>query len=325
MQSIRRGQWGTALSRNNRLALVALIAAAVFVSQIPVSMQGPWTTPPSSSGKARVPSTAADALGVGCSGVSPTAASCTGGLYAGPIKATTLFTVVTTTSTGTQNNFNPGIVGNTIVRCNNASLLTITGFPAGTSGQLLLLQGLNATVALAHNSGSSSAGNKLANIATSGNTPFTAGGSALYVYDATDQGWRLVTHEQGSIIAPAFAAGDYTGQTTMTWTVASGDVGLVGYLLRGRTMTLFFRVSTTTVGGTPTGALILGNGLFGGFTGTGNALANTYTFLNNGVVGNGFARAGSVGVNLFLSLAGTAWAASTDNTYIEGQITFDVT
>jgi hypothetical protein len=148
-------------------------------------------------------------------------------LTGNPSSAT--WTTVTTTSTGTQNDFAPGLVGNTIVRCNNATLLTITGLAAGYDGQHVKFESIGAgQVDFPHQSASSSAANRQINFATLGNTSLAAGsGVAEYVYDATTARWRLTSHDQGAWIAftPAFVG------PGATYTTQQGF-----YLLRGRTV-----------------------------------------------------------------------------------------
>jgi hypothetical protein len=130
-------------------------------------------------------------------------ADTTTSLVLAPNPSSTTWTTITTTSTGTQNDFAPGLVGNTIVRCNNATLLTITGLAAGYDGQLVKFISVGAgQVDFPHQSASSAAANRQINVATSGNTSLAAGsGIAEYAYDATTARWRLTTHEQGAWIA----------------------------------------------------------------------------------------------------------------------------
>lgn len=155
--------------------------------------------------------------------------------------------VIATTAVGTQNNFNPGIAGLlTVVRCANASLLTITGFPAGFNGQQILLYADVAQVDLSHADAGSTAGNKLANIVTSGKTSLALGGSAWFVYSTTAAVWRLLNHEQGAWIAftPTWVG-------SVTQPVIGNGVFLGRYLLRGKTVWMDLHLipgSTTTFG-----------------------------------------------------------------------------
>ncbi len=156
----------------------------------------------------------------------------------------------TITSTGSQNNLaiNTGI---SQLRLNNATDLTITGFAAGSPGQRIDLISVGAgNVFLAPQSGSSTAANQIINYVTVGNTPLAAGtGTASIEYDGTTARWRLIAHDQGAWLTPAYASGDYTALASMTWTVDSGDVTNYSYWLKGRTLTLSMVFATTTVGG----------------------------------------------------------------------------
>lgn len=163
-------------------------------------------------------------------------------ITSGTLAAARATTVLTTTSTGSQNDFNPGTMTGPIVllRCNNASLLTLTGIVAGVDGQLLFVESIGAgQVDLTPQSGSSSAANRLINLAAVGNTSLAAGsGTALYQYDATTARWRLITHDQGAWIS-------YGGTSTFTgW--SSRTTSNVYYKLSGRSLALNFYVDGTS-------------------------------------------------------------------------------
>jgi hypothetical protein len=191
--------------------------------------------------------------------------------------------VITTTSTGTQNDFAPGLIGNTVVRCNNATLLTINGFSGGYDGQRIVLVSVGAgQVDLAPQNTSSVAANRLINFAgssgTLASTSLAAGsGTAEFVYDATTARWRMAAHEQGAWITATFAAGNFTANGSMTWTVDSGDVTTMAYYLRGRTLHVMWQLLTTTIGGTVNTQLLIGNGAYGGFTWAKTMIANGLT------------------------------------------------
>lgn len=161
-------------------------------------------------------------------------------------------TIQTTTLTGTQNNFAATAARRLIVYCNNASALTITGIAAGTDGDDITFVSIGAgTVSFSHQAAGSTAANRLINLVTSAPTPLAAGvGTARYVYDGTATRWRLVAHEQGAAITPAFSAGDYT-QDSGTWTVASGNVSLHNYYLKGRQLFVKLKIDSSTVASTP--------------------------------------------------------------------------
>jgi hypothetical protein len=85
--------------------------------------------------------------------------------------------VITTTSTGSQNDFDPGLsFGDIQIRCNNATDLTLTGLKAGYNGQKITFVSIGAgNVLFSHQSGSSTAGNRFINTVTVGVTPLAAG------------------------------------------------------------------------------------------------------------------------------------------------------
>ena len=49
--------------------------------------------------------------------------------------------------------------------------------------------------------------------------------------------------------AVTFNAADFTGNGTMTWTVAAGDVTTFRYAIQGKVMTVWLRLVSSTVGG----------------------------------------------------------------------------
>lgn len=154
-------------------------------------------------------------------------------------------TVVSNSSTGTQNNWAPGLSGDTAIFWSGGSSLTVTGFAGGVSGQRIVFVNTGLQVAaFSHNSGSSSAGNKLGNHATTLDTSAAAGGVLTYQYDGAI--WQLVTHQQGAAIT-----------YTTTW-ANSGTANAIGngtlsasYFLSGRRLTYLISLtwgSTTTSG-----------------------------------------------------------------------------
>lgn len=156
----------------------------------------------------------------------------------------------TITSTGTQNDVSFSDAG--VLRCNNASDLTITGFAAGQAGQRLTVVSVGAgQVYFAHQNSGSVANNRFINWLSTGNTPLAAGkGTATFEYDATALRWRLVAHTQGAPISQPYSAGDFTGSGAMTWGVGSGDVGTYTYYITGRLLHFSVEFGPTTVGGT---------------------------------------------------------------------------
>jgi hypothetical protein len=209
--------------------------------------------------------------------------------------------------------------GVTELRCNNASLLTLSGFAAGTDGQRVDVVSVGAgQVDLAHQNVGSVAANRLLNYATSGNTSLAAGsGTATYEYDITTARWRLIGHEQGAWITPAYAAGNFTGTGSMTWTVDAGDVAVFSYRLSGRKLDVLLNLQTTSVGGTPSSQLQAA--IPGGFTAAVAITNLPYTRNDNGV-GNGFAiyqvSLNGALIRFFTDFGGSNWTAATNTTYI---------
>lgn len=229
----------------------------------------------------------------------------------------------TITSTGTQDNVSINDCG--MVRLNNASDLTITGFAAGQPGQLLTLYSVGAgNVYLAPENTGSSEANRLITFLQVGNTPLAAGkGLATLQYDGTSARWRLLTHEQGAAISQPYSAGDFTASGTMTWTVASGDVGGYSYYIRGRTLFFTAQFDTTSVTAPLSTQLR--------FTVPGNFVINQATqgfafVIDNGTFTTGRWYSGGAGV-LYITVektSGANWQASVNTTYMAMEGFFEV-
>jgi hypothetical protein len=130
-------------------------------------------------------------------------------LNAGTVPVARLGAGVTTriasTTTSNQDNWAPGIAGNTYLAWSGAGDIIVTGFSSTgvTTGMMLTIRNASGSnvMFLVHNSGSSSDGNKLFSIVTSVNTPIAPGGVVVYVYDAIANFWVMLSHEQGTTIA----------------------------------------------------------------------------------------------------------------------------
>jgi hypothetical protein len=131
-----------------------------------------------------------------------------------------------------------------------------------------------------------------------------------------------LTAAMGTWTTPSFSAGHYTANGSMTWTVASGDSETYAYTLVGKTMTVAWRIVTTTVGGTPNTELRIA--IPGGFT-SAKKIEATHHYSDNGATGTGIAEVNAGGTTIVLFKAAfAAWSASTDNTFTLGQITFEI-
>lgn len=232
------------------------------------------------------------------------------------------FDYVASTSTGAQNNWAPGINGNSVIFWNGAADAAITGMATGVAGQVVIIVNITTTkiATFAHQSGSSSAGNKFFNMATSGATPIAAQGSVAFAHDGTD--WRLVHHAQGAWITPTFAAGDYTASAG-NWTLTAPDVTTQSYKLEGRQLTIAFALTATTLSTTP-GTVRINNGAFGGFTFTKESYGSLL-FNDAGTAGLGYCAVLVAGTWVQLSKTAGTWSAATDTSSFWSTVTFEVT
>jgi hypothetical protein len=121
---------------------------------------------------------------------------------------------------------------------------------------------------------------------------------------------------------PAFDAGNFSGGGSMTWTVESGDVVTYAYTIVGKTMTLAFSLDTTTVGGTPSDELLIT--IPASKTATKTIYAAAF-ISDDGSRSIGVCRsvASRTTIGVLLASAGN-FTASTDNTIIRGEITFQI-
>jgi hypothetical protein len=231
--------------------------------------------------------------------------------------------IVTTTATGTQNDVS-GLVGDTLLLCNNASGVILTGFAAGYDGQhLLVVSNGAAAVALSHQNVGSAAANRLINIVVSNDTPLAAGkGTAEYVYSRAAARWLMVAAEQGAWIVQTYAAGDYTANAG-TWTVDVSDVVTFAYRLSGRSLTVGFYLNTTSTGAGMGSDLQIK--IPGGFVANQTLEMPTHTGDNNASA-IGLAVIASSGTQIILrKIDSSAWTSSVTNlTYVRGGLTFEV-
>jgi hypothetical protein len=231
---------------------------------------------------------------------------------------------VTFTTTGNIDNLDFSKCA--LIRMNNASDATIRGLVAGYDGQRVAIVSVGAgNVLLAHQNSNSTAANRLVNIATSASTPLAAGkGVANYIYDVSSSRWRLVGHDQGAFITPAFSAGNFAAGGSGTWTVDSADVIDFSYILVGRLMTVVFDVRNTDVGGTPNNTLTIA--LPGSFTATRITLG-IIDYRDAGAsqeIGLALHNASTAIIELTKN-DNSAWTVtSSDNTRVQGGLTVEV-
>lgn len=214
-----------------------------------------------------------------------------------------IVTVVSTTVVGTQSGAWVTLTGDTVIRANNASLLTVAGLPAGYDGQRVWLVSVGAgQVDLQHQSSNEGTlANRLINFATSGTSSLAAGvGTALYTYDGTTSRWRLVAHEQGDFI-------EYGASATVTG-FSAFTAQLARYKLRGRELQFILDIAGTSNATTLTFNLPS--------TFTTNASLTQQQGLVKGLDSGAAANAeysigvGASTVSMFKDAAGTAWTNS---------------
>jgi hypothetical protein len=120
----------------------------------------------------------------------------------------------------------------------------------------------------------------------------------------------------------AFNAGNFTASAG-DWTVAAGDVATLSYTKVGNMMTVKFYIVTSTVSSTPAELRIAVPGSV--TVSTGEAAVNPIRLLDNNTSAIGFAivTAGATYIQIQRGDGG-AFTSSTDQTYVQGQITFAI-
>lgn len=243
-----------------------------------------------------------------------------------PLESLAIASPQTITLTGNQNDV--AVPANCrMLRCNNATLLTITGIAAGTPGQFLAIHAVGvAHVALTPQAAgtASAAANRLINTVTIGVTMLAAGtGVALYQYDGTLTRWKLVHHEQGAPIDVPYNAADFTASSG-SWTVDAGDLLAYNYYLQGRTLFVHLYCATTSVTGTPNTLRV--------------TLPNSYKILNRAALctlmyinatggwtaGGTFDLVTAATVIALWAIYQGTWAASTNLTQLQGSVSMEL-
>lgn len=225
--------------------------------------------------------------------------------------------IQTITATGVVNDLALGAVGT--LRCNNASLLSLTGMTPFADGQVVRIVATNAQVDLYHVDGRSAAANKFTNYFFSGPMSLVAGGSALYQYDGALGRWRILAHDQGGWIAVPYAGTNFTSDAG-SWTVDAGDVSNYRYVTRNRTLTLNYYLQATTIAGAPNALSV--------------HLPSTFTSAMDirapGVMYDGAFRSTFLTVPLNANTIthnrqdGATWTPNTNATFVYGNLTFEM-
>jgi hypothetical protein len=219
----------------------------------------------------------------------------------------------TTTSTGNLDDFDFDDASR--IRANGSSAAVFRGLLAGTAGQTVVITNINtSTVKVAHQDTNSAEANRIICPSTNGQI-IGANGSITLVYDGTTERWRVTAVEPGAAISVAYNSGDYTGNSSITWTVASGDVTTFQYQQRGTLLYVWIEVKTSTVSGSGSSLLVA---IPGGFTCSVVGDVPAYIADNNNF------QIGITGVHSadqtkirFVLASGANWAAATDTTWVK--------
>lgn len=144
---------------------------------------------------------------------------------------------------------------------------------------------------------------------------------AYIMYDGTQ--FNLINPQLGGRwLSPAFSAGDFTANGSMTWTVAAGDVTTYAYTIDGKRMTVVFTLVTTTVGGTPNTTLQIA--IPASKTAT-KTISNSVWINSNSNMEIGYATVTASGTTIGIKRVASAnWDAASDATGVQGQIIFEI-
>ena len=144
-----------------------------------------------------------------------------------------------------------------------------------------------------------------------------AGQVATMNAGATAPGW-----EGGAWVSPSYSAGNFTAGGSMTWTVDIGDITTYAYQIIGKTMTVVFFITATTVAGTPAINLIIAVPASKVATKT---ISNTLYYSDNGTIGAGLVSITAAGTSINLYKSGFSnWTGATNTTAVYGELTFEI-
>jgi len=126
----------------------------------------------------------------------------------------------------------------------------------------------------------------------------------------------------GAWTTPAYDAGNFTASGSMTWTVEGADVKTYAYIIIGKIMHISFCIENTTVAGTPHVELRIA--IPAGKTANKQNTVPIY-IMDNEVRSFGIAFISPAGGQIICYKADISnWAASTNLTRVNGQITFEI-
>jgi hypothetical protein len=144
-----------------------------------------------------------------------------------------------TSSTGTQNDFVFSLSGTEadVIRCANATTLTLTGLVAGIPGQLLRVIATVSDVVFSHEDVLSVAENRIETFSNADIT-ITVDQGAYFTYDGTSDRWRLdLVSSASGVIASAGYWGPMCAGDTLNWGQINSQVGEWSPLTNGDPVT----------------------------------------------------------------------------------------
>lgn len=155
------------------------------------------------------------------------------------------------------------------------------------------------------------------------NVYFTGGVEGPYISATTALYERNRPTPLGEWDSVAFAAGNFTGTGTQTWTLTAPDQADFKYTLIGKTMLVKVQLAATSVGGVAaTGLQVV---IPGGFTAASVAYNAAAFMLDNGVLAVGRLSVAAGGTKILVERSdGAVWTASANATYVYGQLTLEV-
>lgn len=159
------------------------------------------------------------------------------------------------------------------------------------------------------------------NLLLAGNFIFTTTDARLTLLHNGTNWVELARSQTGAWVTPTYSAGDYTASTG-NWTVDSGDVVTYAYKFTGNTMTVAFAIATSDVSATPATLRIA--------IPASKTATKTITTTGHGQDAGGgnevlilSVAAGGTVITIG-RLSGNWTATSSDNTNVNGEITFEV-
>ena len=125
------------------------------------------------------------------------------------------------------------------------------------------------------------------------------------------------------LTSPAFSAGNFTGNASMTVTVADGEDTTYAYTIIGKMMTVFFGLDLIDVGGTPDDYIQIA--IPESKTATKTVYNGMGMVKDNNTIEDAWCRVVAAGTVIQVGKRDeTSWSASTALTSLHGQITFEI-